>query len=357
MIKHNKPTIGIEEQLSAKRVLESEWLSPGENVRSFENEFSKYLGLENGSSICISSGSAAMYLILSVLGYKNKKIVIPSYTCVALKNAVELSGNSIECFDTKNNSFNICAQKFDDSNLDFCILPSMYGEILSEKDYKTKNILFDNCQSLGSKLNGKPIGSLSEISFYSFYSTKIITSGGHGGMIASKDKKLIKEIKDRIYFDEKIDSKQRFNFQMTDLQASIGRVQLNRLDDLIDQRKKIYNRYLNNGIKLLNFNSPKDSKETNFFRAILYARNNKGLINYLNKKGVNAINPLKFSELISKESRMKNSINNTKNFISLPIFPDLTYRDVDKISELINKYFNDFNSSSTSVHSMGRIDT
>ena len=42
-----------------------------------------------------------MYLILSVLGYKNKKIVIPSYTCVALKNAVELSGNSIECFDTK----------------------------------------------------------------------------------------------------------------------------------------------------------------------------------------------------------------------------------------------------------------
>ena len=38
---------------------------------------------------------------------------------------------------------------------------------------------------------------------------------------------------------------------------------------------------------------------------------------------------------------MKNSINNTKNFISLPIFPDLTYRDVDKISELINKYFND----------------
>ena len=53
------------------------------------------------------------------------------------------------------------------------------------------------------------------------------------------------------------------------------------------QRKKIYNRYLNNGIKLLNFNSPKDSKETNFFRAILYARNNKGLINYLNKKGVN----------------------------------------------------------------------
>ena len=91
MIKHNKPTIGIEEQLSAKRVLESEWLSPGENVRSFENEFSKYLGLENGSSICISSGSAAMYLILSVLGYKNKKIVIPSYTCVALKNAVELS--------------------------------------------------------------------------------------------------------------------------------------------------------------------------------------------------------------------------------------------------------------------------
>ena len=99
-----------------------------------------------------------MYLILSVLGYKNKKIVIPSYTCVALKNAVELSGNSIECFDTKNNSFNICAQKFDDSNLDFCILPSMYGEILSEKDYKTKNILFDNCQSLGSKLNGKPMG-------------------------------------------------------------------------------------------------------------------------------------------------------------------------------------------------------
>lgn len=336
MIPHNKPTIGNREIENASRVLKSEWLLSGDEVEKFENEFSKYLGFENGTSVCVSSGSAALFLILKALGIKRKSIFIPSYTCVALRNAIELSNNYVRYLDTKKNSFNIdCKDKNLKKNF-FCVFPSMFGELNNPDDYALDNIIYDNCQSLGSKINKKPLGSHSQISFYSFYATKIITSGGHGGIISSKNKDLIREIKDIIYFDQKVDSKQRFNLQMTNLQAAVGRVQLGRLEEFISKRRKLYNRYIKNNINLVNLSS--NSKETNYYRALIKVEKNKSLLKYLNKNKINAINPLTQSELLDIGENIVNSIDLSKRIISLPLFPDLKFEEVDLISNLINEY-------------------
>ncbi|MDA8658487.1 DegT/DnrJ/EryC1/StrS aminotransferase family protein [Flavobacteriaceae bacterium] len=336
MIPHNKPTIGDKELKATSDVLSSEWLSAGKQVKRFENEFCNYLELDNDSSVCVSSGSAAIFLILKILDFKNKNISIPSYTCVALKNAIELSNNKPVYLDTLRNSFNIDINAKTRKNSDFCIFPSMYGEILDETNLDLKNVAYDNCQSLGCKIHNKPIGSFSEISFYSFYSTKIITSGGQGGMIVSRNKSLIKEIKDFIYFDQKIDSKLRFNFQMSEIEASIGRVQLKRLQEFINKRQLVYNRYLKNGVRLKNFNTP--TKTTNFFRAILEVDENEKILSYLNNNKINCINPLRKNELLDYSPKMKNSLRLTKKYISLPIFPDLPLKTVDFISEKIKEF-------------------
>ena len=87
MIPHNKPTIGKEEEESAIRVLNSAWLSQGEEVLSFENEFCKYLGLPEGHAVALSNATSALYLSLWVLNANNKKIIFPGYACSALSNA------------------------------------------------------------------------------------------------------------------------------------------------------------------------------------------------------------------------------------------------------------------------------
>lgn len=355
MIPHNKPTIGNLEIGNASRVLKSEWLLSGDEVRKFENEFSDYLNFESGTSVCVSSGSAALFLILKALGIQRKSIFIPSYTCVALRNSIELSNNYVKYLDTKKNSFNINCRDKKLKKTSFCVFPSMFGELNNLNEYTLDNVIYDNCQVLGAKINDKPLGSYSQISFYSFYATKIITSGGHGGIIASKNKDLIKEIKDIIYFDQKVDSKQRFNLQMTNLQAAIGRVQLGRLEEFISKRRKLYNRYKENNINLINLSS--NSKETNYYRALIKVDENKSLLKFLNENRINAINPLTYDELLDLGGTNVNSAELSKRIISLPLFPDLKYEDVDLISNLIDKYLNDFNSTSTRVLPLGRPDS
>ena len=74
MIPHNRPTLDIEEEEAAIRVLRSGWLTQGKEVEAFENEFCKFIGLPGGHAVAVSSGTASLFLSLWVLNAKNKKI-------------------------------------------------------------------------------------------------------------------------------------------------------------------------------------------------------------------------------------------------------------------------------------------
>ena len=107
MIPHNRPTLDIEEEEAAIRVLRGGWLTQGKEVEAFENEFCKFIGLPEGHAVAVSSGTASLFLSLWVLNAKNKKISFPGYVCSALHHSIAMIGGNENLIDTAPNSPNL----------------------------------------------------------------------------------------------------------------------------------------------------------------------------------------------------------------------------------------------------------
>ena len=336
MIPHNKPTIGIEEEKALERVLNSGFLSQDKEVEKFEDEFCKYLGLSKQHAIAVSSGTAALFLGLWALNSNKKKVVFPSYVCSAVRNAVALSGGKESITDSGNNTPNMDLNKISKKSEKIIIAPHMYG--IPQKINKMKNIKFieDCAQSLGSKINNIFAGLQGDLGIYSFYATKMITSGGSGGMVVSKNKEMIDKIRDYREFDYRHDKKLRFNFQMTELQAAFGRAQLKKLPKFIIKREKIFRTYQKSGLDLLDVRQDEIRKiKPVRYRAILKTNHQKKILSILKKAKIEARIPIENWELLGKGKNFKNAYELTKKTVSLPIYPSLTNEEVEKILSVL----------------------
>lgn len=332
MIPHNRPTLGIEEEEAALRVIRSGWLSQGPEVEAFENEFCQFLGLPKGHAVAVSSGTAALFLSLWVLGGHGKKVTFPGYVCSALRHAVGMIGGAEHLIDIAHNSPNMDAGSFDRNNSDITIIPHMYGIPVDLSNCQSTNIIEDCAQALGAKVEGKSVGLQGTISIFSFYVTKLITSGGQGGMVASKDRHLVDAIRDYREFDYRHDNKKRFNFQMTDLQAAIGREQLRKLPQFLSRRAKIFDRYKRAGLDLLDI-APEDANRLLpvRYRAIIRTKNPQQMINSLRAGGIHAIVPTEEWELLGDPSLFPNALQLSRETLSLPIYPSLSDEEVEMI--------------------------
>lgn len=328
MIPHNKPTLGMEEEQAALRVIRSGWLAQGAEVEAFENEFCKFIGLPNGHAVAVSSGTAALYLALWVLGAYQKKITFPGYACSALRHAVAMAGGYEDLIDTTTDSPNIDIEHLKKESTDIIIIPHMFGIPVDFVDYKFTKSIEDCAQALGARVNGKSVGIQGTVGIFSFYATKLITSGGQGGMFVSRDKNLVDTVKDYREFDMRRDNKKRFNFQLTDLQAAIGREQLRKLPSFLSRRKEIFDQYKQSGLELLDISVEKKNLIPVRYRAIMRTKNQKGVIDSLESVGVKAIIPTEDWELLGDKGILPNGWILSKETVSLPIYPSLTDEDV-----------------------------
>ena len=199
-------------------------MAQDKEVESFENEFCDYIGLPHGSAVALSSGTSSLFLALKVLNAKEKKVVFPGYVCSALRHAVAMAGGVEKTIDNGTNSPNIEMDSVTKSSSDLSIIPHMYGIPIEIKDTNGL-VIEDCCQALGAQVDKKMVGLQGDVAIFSFYATKLMTSGGQGGMFVSKYQDYVDAVRDYREFDYRNDSKTRFNFKMTDLQAAIGRVQ------------------------------------------------------------------------------------------------------------------------------------
>ncbi len=342
MIPHNKPTLGKRETDAASRVLKRGWVAAGVEVENFENEICQYLELPEGHCAVVSSGSAALYLALWALKANEKTVALPVYSCSALSNAVRLIGAKPLYFDTSLDSPNI---DFDDVTrsqikVDIVIAPSIFGVPVKIPQNRQCIVIEDIAQALGARINGSPVGTRGELGICSFYATKMITSGGQGGAIVSKEKKYIEEIKDYLRFDCRGDSLNRFNFQITDLQAAIGRVQLKKLPTFLEKREAIIAAYSNFGLHTLKVS---DSQVTSAnFRAIIQCEDHYSVIQELREKGISAIVPVEEFELLDKLKLYPNATALCRSTISLPCYPSLKIDDVRFIADSVSNILYDY---------------
>jgi len=236
-IPHNAPWVTEADYEAIARVLASGQIAQGPEVENLEMEFSAMLG--GGSACAVSSGTAALFLALRGLGIGASDIVaLPTYSCSALLNAVNMLGASSRLVDIRD----------DDLNIDVDLVPIQAKEAQTviavhcfgaQADVTTLvqqglSVVEDCCQSLGG-----PQGRQGAVSVYSFYATKII-SGGQGGLVWDGSGKVAEIARDYRQFDCREEYIPRFNFQMTDIQAAMVRSQLSRLGAIKQKRQRIY---------------------------------------------------------------------------------------------------------------------
>ncbi len=318
---------------AAERVVLSGMLAQGREVEAFENDLCDYLGYDAGHAVAVSSGSAALYMAIRALNLESgANVAIPTYSCSALKNAVDLADAIPQYVDVSIESPNIDLLDKKISKTNCVIAAQMYGMPQKITD---KKVIEDCAQSIGATIDGDKVGTQTDISVFSFYATKPITSGGEGGMVVSKNKSVIEYIKDLRDFDMKNDDKVRFNFQMTDLQAAIGRVQLGRLDSFVERRRYLADRYEAKGISLWHRVCGGID-----YRALIVSNNQHKLIDYFSSNHIGAIIPIEENELLSCKEEAPNAYELTQKLVSIPLYPSLSEEEQDIIIKTLIDYKN-----------------
>ncbi len=335
MIPHNKPTFAHEEEQAALRVLRFGWVAPGPETKAFEKEVCQFIGLPPGSAVAVSNGTSALFLALWALQAQGKKVGLPVYVCSALRNAIAMAGASEVLLDVTPGSPNLDLQALAASEVQIAIVPHMYGlpVDLAELDAQEDLTIIEDCaQSIGALVRQQHTGLQGKIGIFSFYASKLMTSGGHGGMVVSKDPSLIDVIRDYLDFDCRQDDKKRFNFQMTDLQAAVGREQLQKLPRFLERRAAIFQRYRSVGLPLLDVPQTEgDCLHPVRYRAVLQTQKPRSVIDRLAAHDVKAIVPIEDWELLGRPQDFPHAWQLTQETVSLPIYPSLTDQDVETV--------------------------
>jgi perosamine synthetase len=331
MIPHNSPTLGEAEKAAAARVIDSGWIAQGREVEAFEDEVCQYLGLAAGHCVALSSGTSALFLALWVLGARGKRVAIPVYSCAAVRNAVVMVGAEPVPIDLAQDSPNIDISQAADGRAEMIIAAHMFGipTRLNRRE-SAVHIIEDCAQAFGAAIDGQPVGLNGTVGVYSFYATKMLTSGGQGGMLVSSDKSIADAARDYREFDCRRDRIPRFNLQMTDLQAAVGRVQLSQLEKFVRVRKRTYSLYSSAGLDLW----PKEPQlgiEPCCYRAILRTADPARVIERLAGEGIRTIIPLADWELLAEPCGYPRAASLARTTVSIPIHPSLTQPHIDHI--------------------------
>jgi perosamine synthetase len=251
-----KPDLGEEELEEVKRVFSSGWLTQGPYIDRFEKSITEYVGAKY--AVAVTSCTTALYLCLKAMGIKQgDKVVVPDFTFPATANVVvELGGIPLlvdvneECgLDLSELRKVLSAHR----DVKAVILVHPFGHALNVELYRetiadlglSVPIIEDAATALGSTCNGKFAGNMGECGCYSFHPRKLVAIG-EGGMIVLNDEEMyekLRVLRDHGRNRDGIFVVNSLNFRMSDIQAAIGLVQLNKLEKKIEKRRRLAEMY------------------------------------------------------------------------------------------------------------------
>ena len=245
-IPHSRPTIDENDIIAVTKVLASGMIAQGEKVRKFEDAVSRFVGTKY--AVAVSSGTSALHLALLGLGVgPMDEVLMPSYVCSSPYFAATQTGGVPKIVDIDLKDLNIDAEAAKClvcSRTKALVVPHMFGNPAQVEELLALGVpLIEDCaQSLGAKYHKREVGSFGEASVFSFYATKMITTG-EGGMILTDQREIFERVQDLRDYDKKLLKPVKYNYKMTDFQAALGLSQLEKLQKFIERREKIASTY------------------------------------------------------------------------------------------------------------------
>lgn len=257
----NEPILNGNEKKYLCECIDSGWISSeGPFVREFEQKMSATVERKYG--IAVSNGTAALEVAAQALGIQaGDEVIMPTFTIISCAMAVTKLGAVPVLVDSDLSTWNMKVEEIEDKITDktkAIMVVHLYGlpvemdSILDlAKEYDLK-VIEDAAEMHGQTYNGKPCGSFGDISTFSFYPNKHVTTG-EGGMIVTDDEELAERCrslrnlcfrKDVRYVHEEISD----NYRFTNLQAAVGLAQLERLDEFI-KRKRAMGKYYTEALR------------------------------------------------------------------------------------------------------------
>ena len=298
MIPIAKPYITEEEAQAAYDTILTGWITQGPRVQEFEEKFAEYTGAK--FAIAVSNCTTALHLSLIVAGIQpGDEVICPSMSYIATANAIRYVGAVPVFAEVLASTYNLdpkdVERRITEKTKAILIVHQigMPADIdafrLLSNQYDLK-LIEDAACAVGSVYKGKKIGSHSELVCFSFHPRKVISTGD-GGMITTSRKdyydrlRLLRQhgmsINDRVrheaktlVFEDHIEM--GYNYRMTDIQAAVGIKQLEKLDWIVDERRKIAFAY-NEAFKHLPFLQLPEEEEgylSNFQSYCIYLKEN-----------------------------------------------------------------------------------
>ena len=360
MIKLFDPYISNAEINAAANVIRSKfWASGGGtgNVKKFEDAFCKYT--ESKECVAVSNGTAALHLALSLFDIKNKEVIVPSLTFVSSVSSIIYNGGKPVFVDI--NSETLCVDPQDIRKkiskktaaivtVDFAGMPSNIKEIKKiAKEYNIP-IIEDAAHSTGAVYDGKKIGSHLDVVCFSFHPVKNLAMPTGGAICINTKKynemkKVLQSlrwcgIENRREYDYDI-GRLGWNYYMNEISASIGLIQLKKLDSANKIRKMISKRY---SVELQVKNKMPYSEDCSYHFYWIRVKNRTKFMKKMLEKGIQTgihYNPV--HQMTYYKNKIKLPITETigKEIVSLPTHPNLTKYDVSKVIESVNSMYED----------------
>ena len=342
----------IEEDL-VNDCMKSTWISSkGAYINKFEEQIKAYTNADYCTTT--SSGTSALHLAMLALNIgKDDEVITTNFTYVASTNAILLVGAKPVFCNIRSEDLNIDVDSIESKitlKTKAILYTNVYGFLC---DYDRLNeiakkhglfLIEDAAESFGATYKNSMSGTLGDISTFSFFGNKTITTG-EGGMVLCKNLQHYNKIKklknqgnsERTYFHDVLG----YNYRMTNIQAAIGIGQLNKVEKIISLKKKLYHNYKSNLENKVRFVKELEGTEPSYWMTpiIFESQSKKERVEIKLKENSIETRPLftPIDQLPFYEKSTSDSANSIyKLGILLPSYPSLSDKDQNKICKIIN---------------------
>lgn len=364
MIPYGRHSINNDDIAAVVSALKSDWLTTGPLVEQFELALEKVTG---APCIVVSSGTAALHCAYAAIGLgPGDEIITPPITFVATQAAAALLGATIVFADVQSDTANIDPQAVEAAitsrtkaivAVDYAGHPADLDELRSIADKYGVYLIEDAAHSIGSSYKGRPVGSIADVTTFSFFPTKNLTTG-EGGAVASIHPELLEKakrfsrqglvrnpseftIKDQGPWHQEV-HKFGLNYRLPDILCALGISQIKRLNDSKEAKNNLFRSYVNLLGSLHSIELPvkRDDVDVNWhlFPVQLSASKRGEVFTGLRKAGIGVqVNyiPAYWHPVFVEKGYKRGMFPNSDNFyskeISLPMYPHLSTDDLETV--------------------------